>query len=130
MTSRGLIFRLSRTGCLKKLTSKTSKTRGHSLEPVGDGHHHIEGSQEEHEVEIGIAVDGAFLLIINDPWALFHIPLLFSICEPQSEHKLHEGTQGSLPLSQSQTCLFPAQRLLSRKAVKHHLYPQASSSMP
>lgn len=61
---------------------------GYLLEPVGDGHHHIEGSQEEHKVEIGIGVDGALLLIVNDPRALFHILLLFGVCEPQSNHKL------------------------------------------
>lgn len=49
------------------------------VEPVGDGHHHIEGSQEEHKVEIGIGVDGALLLIVNDPRALFHILLLFGV---------------------------------------------------
>lgn len=76
-------------GVLKDRPFETSKTTGHSLEPVGDGHHHIEGSQEEHEVEVGIAIDGAFLLIINDPWSLFHILLLFSVCEPQSQHALN-----------------------------------------
>lgn len=60
---------------------------GHSLEPVGDGHHHIEGSQQEHEVEIGIAINGAFLLVVNDPWPFFHILLLFGVCEPQSQQE-------------------------------------------
>lgn len=59
----------------------------HSLEPAGDGHHHIEGSQKEHKVEIGIAIDGASLLIINDPRSFLHILLLLSVCEAQSEHK-------------------------------------------
>lgn len=53
---------------------------GHSLEPAGQGHHHIEGSQQEDKVEIGVAVDGAFLLIIYDPGSLFGILLLFSVC--------------------------------------------------
>lgn len=70
---------------------------GHSLEPAGDGHHHIEGSQKEHEVEIGVAIDSASLLIINDPWSLLHILLLFSVCEAQSERKFIERTRARLP---------------------------------
>lgn len=65
---------------------------GHSLEPAGDGHHHIEGSQEEHEVEIGVAIDGASLLIINDPRPLLHILLLFGVCKAQGERRLGEWT--------------------------------------
>lgn len=57
------------------------------VEPVGDGHHHIEGSQWEHRVEVGIAVDGAFFLIINDPRTLFYILLLFSFLSIRTEAK-------------------------------------------
>lgn len=34
------------------------------LEPVGDGHHDVEGSKEEDKMEVGIAVDGSLSLII------------------------------------------------------------------
>lgn len=53
---------------------------GHSLEPAGQGHHHVERSQQEDKMEIGVAVDGAFLLIIDDPGAFLDILLLFSVC--------------------------------------------------
>lgn len=50
------------------------------MEPAGQSHHHVEGSQEEDEVEIGVAVHGAFLLIINHPGSLLDVLLLFSVC--------------------------------------------------
>lgn len=37
----------------------------HLLEPVGDGHHDVEGSQEEDKMEVGVAVDGSLSLIIH-----------------------------------------------------------------
>ena len=37
-----------------------------SLEPVCDGHHDVEGAQEEDEVEVGVAVDGAVPLVVHD----------------------------------------------------------------
>lgn len=57
------------------------------VEPAGDSHHHIEGSQEENEVEIGIAIDSASLLIVNDPWSLLHVLLLFSVLSIGAEAK-------------------------------------------
>lgn len=53
---------------------------GHSLEPAGQGHHHVEGRQQEDKVEIGVAVDGALLLVVDNPGALLDILLLFSVC--------------------------------------------------
>lgn len=38
---------------------------GYLLEPVGDGHHDVEGSQEEDKMEVGIAVDGPLSLIVH-----------------------------------------------------------------
>lgn len=35
------------------------------MEPVGDGHHDVEGSQEEDKMEVGVAVDGSLSLIIH-----------------------------------------------------------------
>lgn len=49
------------------------------VEPAGQSHHHVEGSQEQDKVEIGVAVDGAFLLIVNDPGSLLDILLLFRV---------------------------------------------------
>lgn len=57
------------------------------VEPAGDGHHHIKGSQQEYEMEIGIAIDGASLLVINNPRSLFHILLLFSVLSIGTEAK-------------------------------------------
>lgn len=46
---------------------------GHALEvcvravPVGQGHHDVEGSREEHEVEHGVAVLHPFSLVVHSP---------------------------------------------------------------
>ena len=37
----------------------------YSLEPVCDGHHDIEGAQEEDKMEVGVAVDGPLLLVVH-----------------------------------------------------------------
>lgn len=42
-----------------------SAAAGYLLEPVGDGHHDVEGSQEEDKMEVGVAVDGPLSLIVH-----------------------------------------------------------------
>lgn len=50
------------------------------LEPVGNGHHHVQRSQEEHKVKIGIAVHSALFFIINYFLATPSINMHVSIC--------------------------------------------------
>lgn len=49
------------------------------VKPVGDCHHHVEGCQEEDEVEVAVTVDGTPLLIVDHAGALLHILLLLSV---------------------------------------------------
>lgn len=54
-------------------------------------HHHVERSQEENEVEVGITVHRAFLLIINHSLASPFFNVLFRIsCETQETRKLFQ----------------------------------------
>lgn len=50
------------------------------MEPVGDGHHDVQGSQEEDRMEVGVAVDGSFSLIIRHVLASTSVVLLTVIC--------------------------------------------------
>lgn len=61
------------------------------MEPAGQGHHHVERSQQEDKMEIGVAVDGAFLLIIDDPGAFLDILLLFSVLSIWTKAKTAPG---------------------------------------
>lgn len=61
----------------------------HLLEPMGYSHHHIERSQEENKVEVGITVHCALLLIINHSLASPFFNVLFSIsCKRQETTKV------------------------------------------
>lgn len=35
------------------------------LKPIGDGHHDVEGAQEEDKMEVGVAVDGSLFLVVD-----------------------------------------------------------------
>lgn len=59
------------------------------LEPVGDGHHDIEGSQEEDKVEIGVAVDCCLSLVIHHVLARPGLLLIKLICETHIQNKIH-----------------------------------------
>lgn len=60
----------------------------HLLEPMSYCHHHVEWSQEENEVEVGITVHRAFLLIINHSLASPFFNMLVSIsCKIQKTRK-------------------------------------------
>lgn len=50
---------------LHNLYQKVRHTEYHLLEPVGDGHHDVEGSQEEDKMEVSVAVDRSLFLIIH-----------------------------------------------------------------
>lgn len=50
------------------------------MEPVGDGHHDVQGSQEEDEMEVGVAVDGPLSLIIDHVLAWTGLLLIIVIC--------------------------------------------------
>lgn len=56
---------------------KTSQ--GHIPVPVGQCHHDVQGSQEEHEVEERIAVGDSILLVVNGTvGAIAHFKVLWS----------------------------------------------------
>lgn len=59
------------------------------LEPVGDGHHDIEGPQEEDKVEIGVAVDGCLPLVIHHVLARAGLLLVKLICETHIQKKVN-----------------------------------------
>lgn len=48
-----------------------------SLEPISNGHHDVEGAEEEDKVEVGVAVDGAVLLVVADILTTTRFLLLF-----------------------------------------------------
>lgn len=72
----------------------------HLLKPVSYCHHHVERSQEENKVEVGITVHRAFLLIINHSLASPPCSVLFSIsCKRQEQEsycKFNENSKGQL----------------------------------
>lgn len=61
----------------------------HLLEPMSYCHHHVERSQEENKVEVGITVHRAFLLIINHSLASPFFNVVFSISCMRQETRKH-----------------------------------------
>lgn len=58
-------------------TRSTRESERYTPVPVGEGHHDVEGGQEEHEVEEGVAVGDSVLLVVHGPvLAIFHVKVL------------------------------------------------------
>lgn len=58
-------------------------TKCHLLEPVGDRHHYVEGSQEEDKMEVWVAVDGSLPLVIQHVLAWTGLLLIIVILKEE-----------------------------------------------